>query len=408
MNISILTVSNSEVIAAAPNNALGLLASTLYKSGFNIAENSRLCVDSAVIERGLTKAYENSDCVIVITQDQIDYAYATKKTIAKYFGDEVTPNTYAKNALANFYKNLNVPLPKDALSHAQMPTKARAIINDLGPMQGFLLESGSKTLFFMPYTEVELTDMFTKSVLPYLTQKSKERSKTLIFKLFGLTQNEVLKILSDLRKNKQKINIICSETLLDSELIINFSEKTEQMVIDGLVATVYKRLGGYIYADSDISLPECLLKLLSIKNNTLACAEDATSGAVSAGLLAADLKASERLVESFIVPTKNSKIKNLGVEADLFRGANVDANEVVYQMAVGALENSSADFVAATYAKDQTFYLGIGTVEGIHVFTQNFKGSLRELISKFTSCTYFNLIKKIKKNDFNLPQNVVQ
>ncbi|MDR0850386.1 MAG: CinA family protein [Christensenellaceae bacterium] len=408
MNISILTVSNSEVISTAPNSALCLVASTLHKSGFNIAENNHLSVDAAVTLSNLTQAYEHSDCVILAVQDQIDYAYVLKKTVAKYFEDEVVPNIYAKNALSNYYKAQNVPLPKDALSHAQMPKSARAILNDLGPMQGFLMEKQGKLLFFMPYTEIELKDMFIKSVLPYLIENTKERSKTIIFKLFGLTQNEILSILKDLRKNKQKINIICSETLLDCELIIDFSEKTEQIVIDGLVSTIYKRLGNYIYADSDISLPECLLGLLNVKNNSLVCAEDATCGAVSAGLLAAGPKAAERLVESFIVPNKNSKIKNLGVDADLFRGANVDANEVVYQMAVGALENSSANFVVATFSKGDTLYLGIGTTDGIHVYTQNFKGLLKERISKFSSAAYFNLIKKIKKNDFNLPQNVVQ
>lgn len=408
MNISILTISNSEVISTAPNSALCLVSSTLYKSGFNIVQNNHLSVDAAVIESSITQAYEHSDCVILAVQDQIDYAYVAKKTIAKYFNDEVAPNTYAKNALSNYYKAQNVPLPKDALSHAHMPKSARAILNDLGPMQGFLTEAKGKLLFFMPLSEVELKDMFIKSVLPYLIENTKERSKTIIFKLFGLSQNEILSILKDLRKNKQKINIICSETLLDSELIINFSEKTEQIVIDGLVATIYKRLGNFIYADSDISLPECLLNLLNVKNSSLACAEDATCGMVGAGLLAVDRGACDRLVESFIVPNKVSKINNLGVDIHLFRSAKIDANEVVYQMAVGALENSSADFVASTLACDKTLYLGIGTTEGVHVYTHDFEGSLKERIAKFTSATFFNLIKKIKKNDFNLPQNVVK
>ena len=406
MNISILTVSHSEVIAAAKNSGLSFMASVLYKSGFNVKQQNSVEVDPAVIESSIKIALAYSDCLIIAAQDQIDYSYVVKKTIGKIFEEEIKANTYAKNNLTLYYKNQNIPLPKDVLSYSQIPSSARAIINDMGPMQGFLLEKNDKIIFFLPLNEAELKNMFTSSVLPYLLDNSNKRNKTIIYKTFGLTQNEMLSLLKDLRKNKQKVNIICNENLLDGEIIINFPENTDSIVTDGICAAIYKRLNAFVYADSDVSLSECLINLLALKSSTLVCAEDATCGNFTKTFLSEN-NANKYLTESYITPADAAKCKILGVEEGLFAKTKPDPNEIVYQMALGALENSGCDFVLSTFAMESTLYLGLGTKEGIHIYSQKFSGTKQELICKFTGAAYFNLIKKIKKNDFDLTRSKV-
>ena len=76
-------------------------------------------------------------------------------------------------------------------------------------------------------------------------------------------------------------------------------------------------------------------------------------------------------------------------------------------MALGALENSGADFVLATFGISNQCFYAIGNSKGIHLYNEFFSGNSLELTKKGTSAGFFHLIKKIKKNDFHLEQSTV-
>jgi nicotinamide-nucleotide amidase len=286
-----------------------------------------------------------------------------------------------------------------------MPKSARAITNDLGVNQGFLMSANDKTLVFMPLEATQLKSMFITSALPYLIERCNKLNKVSVLKTFGLSGGELMSLLKDIRKNKQKVEIICSEKHLDGEVIINYPERLDKIVIDGYVSAVFKRLSAYIYADSDTTLQEKLFSLLHLSNSTLSVAEDATNGLFISTFYKHNQDAKLALKEAYFVPTDESKVKILGVERDILRKTQIDGSDIAYQMAVGTLENAGSDYIAATYAIGNMLYLALGNTEGIHVLKQKYE--TEELEPVFTNSAYFNLIRKIKKKDFHLPQTTI-
>ena len=407
MRLGILVVSNNEIIATNTNDSLALVSSELYKSGFDVTDKIIMNVDCEKIKLRLTQMYEENDIVILLADDQIDYSFVTKKAISDFYKVDLIANSFAKNNVSAYYKALNVPEPKEVSSYSLLPNNSRCITNEFGPMQGFLIEEGEKSLFYMPTESGQLRQMFISSVLPYLLSKTNTLNKTYVFKTFGLKRSEILGLIKDLKKNKQKINLICNEKLLDGELIINYPANIDDTVLDTFVSTIYTRLNNYIYAETDTTLVERLYDLLSLNNITLVTAEDYTCGNIASKFLTENASGNDVLIESYVTLTDNAKEKQLGVDKEVLKNATKKPDEVAYQMAIGALENSGADFVLATFGISNQCFYAIGNSKGIHLYNEFFSGNSLELTKKGTSAGFFHLIKKIKKNDFHLEQSTV-
>ena len=407
MNLSILAISNNEIIATNSNDSLALVSAEFFKSGFNIVDKIIMNVDSEKIEKRLAEMTCESDIVVVLGDEQIEYSFVTKKAIAKFYGVELMTNNFAKNNISAYYKAINVPEPKEVSSYALLPSNSRCITNEFGPMQGFLIENGNKTLFYMPIEASQLRQMFISSVLPYTLSKANKLNKTYVFKTFGLKRSEIVGLIKDLKKNKQKVTLICNEKLLDGEIIINYPSNIDDVVVDGFVSTIYKRLNNYIYAETDTTLEERLRDLLSLNNLTLATAEDFTAGSIASNFLTNTNDGSKFLIESYITPNDSSKERLLGVDKEVLKQEANKPDDVAYQMAIGALESSGADFVIATFGVGNTCYYAIGNAQGIHLYNETFSGNAFEITKKGTSAGFYHLIKKIKKNDFHFGQSTV-
>lgn len=407
MNAGILVVSNNEIIATNTNDSLSLVSSELFKSGFDVTSKVIINADTNKIQSHLEQMNIENELLFVLCDDQIDFSFITKKAIAKFYNAELITNAFAKNNISKFYKSVNVPEPKEVSSYAIIPNNGRCITNEYGPMQGFLIEYSAKSLFFMPVEASQLRQIFISSVLPYLLSKTNNLNKTYVFKTFGLKRSEILGLIKDLKKNKQKITLICNEKLLDGELIINYGPDIDDSILDDFVSTIYTRLSNYIYAESDTTLVERLYDLLKLNNMTLATAEDYTCGNISSKFLSENPEGNKILIESYVTPNALSKERLLGVDRELLRMAERKPDEVAYQMAIGALESSGADFVLATFGINNQCYYAIGNTRGIHLYSEIFSGNALELTKKGTSAGFFHLIKKIKKNDFHLEKSTV-
>ncbi len=407
MKVGILVVSNNEIIATNANDSLSLVSSELFKSGFDVTDKMIINVDMDKIISRLNQLQEENDITLLLADDQIDFSFVTKKAIAKYFNVDLIANNFAKNNIGKFYKSVNIPEPKEVSSYAILPNNGRCITNEFGPMQGFLIEENNKSLFFMPVEASQLRQMFISSVLPYLLSKTNKLNKTYVFKTFGLKRSEILGLIKDLKKNKQKITLICNEKLLDGELIINYGPEVDDTMLDSFVSTIYTRLSNYIYAESDTTLVERLFDLLKLNNMTLATAEDYTCGNIASKFLSENPEGNKILIESYVTPKDLAKERLLGVDREVLKNAEKKPDEVAYQMAIGALESSGADFVLATFGINNQCYYAIGNSKGIHLYSEIFSGNALELTKKGTSAGFFHLIKKIKKNDFHLEQSTV-
>ena len=77
-------------------------------------------------------------------------------------------------------------------------------------------------------------------------------------------------------------------------------------------------------------------------------------------------------------------MKLLGVEREVFKKPVIDQEEIAYQMALGALENSGADIVVSNCGdlENGELTFAIGSHEGIHIFNQMGEGTTEQKIKE--------------------------
>lgn len=408
MKVAILNISSSD-IACNQVNDLGIISSQLYKNGFEVEGVFNFSFSPSLIKQAIDQLVESVDCLILACESTVERCYSVKKIISDKFNCELVNNDFAKNNLEEVAKSKNVPLKREDYSYSQLPSIARCIKNPLGVFQGFLIEKTNKLLFFLPSSKMELHNMFFSSVLPYLLKKMDFSNLTYIFKVFGLTLNELNSLLKDQIKNKHGITIVCQESYLDSEVVIRLSSKTKKETANEFISLVYTKLLPYIYNDSDKSLCETIFDFLEIRNKKLVFAEGFTSGELTSTFNKMVSGASSVLAGSFFAFTKESQISTLGVTESLYNNPIIDFSQIAYEMCLGAMDRAKADIsVSSLFDEEKSkLYFAIGNNEGIHVFNEVLQGTHEEKIKQATNIIFYNLIKKIKQYDFHIGKTVL-
>ncbi len=409
MKISIITISNAEVISSKKNNSINQICSSLYKNKQDVLYCQTIKANSSVLKNSLDSALEISDCVILICQNEWDTFYMTKKIICDVFSTQMEVSDYAKTNIEEFSSTKNIPLRKEDFSCMQMPKIARTIKNPFSVFQGCLCQNNDKTIFLLPLQYDELYHIFFSSVMPFILDLNSENSKTFILKTFGITLSDLSHLLRDQIKNKYNIEVVCNEYLQSGEVVIKVPKGVRSEVYDKLVNNVYTKLLPYVYSEKDESQAELICSILKMRNMTISFAEDFTAGNMCAELYKNSSDARDVVGEVYITPSNKSKSKLLGVDEATFRKSSIDYTDISYQMALGVLENSGADVVVANCGDFETgdCVFAIGNKEGIHVFSQNVSGSPEQKIKMASGMIFFQLIKKLKQNDFYLGKTTI-
>ena len=402
MKISIITISNSEVISFKKNNSINEICYSLYKNSQDVQYMQIIKASSSVLSNSLTSALSISDCVILICQNEWDNFYMTKKVLCDYFSTKMVLSDYAKRYVEEYAQYKNVPLKKEDFYCMQMPEIARTIKNPFSVFQGCLCQQNEKSVFLLPLQYDELYHIFFSSVLPFILNLKGDDSKTFILKTFGISLIDMTHLLRGDFKNKFNIEVVCNEYLLLGEVVIKVPKGVRSDSCQNFISSIYSKLSPYVYSEDDESLPELVCSLLSLNNLKIAFAEDFTAGNLCDDLFSYSSNASKVVVEGYFTPTNLSKSRLLGVDESVFKKAKIDFLDIVYQMALGVLENSGADVVVANSGNldEGICCFAIGTREGIHVFSKAVKGSSEQKIKMASGEIFFELVKKLKQNDF--------
>ena len=409
MKVALVVMSNSEVVATTKNNLFGEMRSALFKNSQDVVWFSTIKSQSELLSKSIDAGLADANVVIVACENSVDKMYMAKRVLCDKFACSLENSLFAKKNIDDFCSTFNVPLRKEDNAYYQMPSVARTIKNPIGLFQGCLLEKDEKIVFLLPLEHEQLRHMFFSSVLPYILQCNKTQFKTFVFKTFGIKHQEMLLLLKEFFANKQNIEVVCSEFLLEGEVVLKVSNAARQDFVDNFVKTIYTKLLPYVYSDQDESMEEFIKTLLVMQNKTIVFAEDFTGGAMASAFFSNIADASKFLKASFVTVDKESKQKILGVQQNLLEKPTVDCGEVAYQMAVGALKASGADVAVSSFGNIESgkLWFAIGTAEGVHVFDAAFEGGLQQKIAKAKNTIFFKLIKKIKQTDFHLGETVI-
>lgn len=217
-------------------------------------------------------------------------------------------------------------------------------------------------------------------------------NKVVVFKLFGKDKDEVLSLLEE---NEIKNCLVSGEGLLTD---IYFNDFEREGFINEQEVLINNLFKDQIYSQSELSLPEVVVKLLNICQKPLYIFDGFTGGEIIS-----NLKCQAENLKIF------GEVFNISYQNDFLQKQNEercyrDEREFVYQTAYNAVSEKKNGFSLSIIGRkiDNTYkiQMAIASLKSIDVYNLKINGNWCDCVKAVKNWALFNLVKKLREKDF--------
>ncbi len=345
MKTAILTVGTEILFGQIVNTNAAYLSRELNNLGFDVMYHYSVGDNPKRLLELIHLAFRDCDMIITTgglgpTQDDL-----TKETIAKAMGERIVVSDMAMEALKSHYRKSERPMTENNLKQAYMPESAEVLPNDQGTAPGFWLEKDGKIIVSMPGPPREMTNMFSKEVMPRLRSLQDSVIHYRILRTFGLGESKMETVLLPLIDEQTDPTIATYAKAGECSLRIASKRATLQeakKAVDDMSQRVMDIIGEYVYSQDNEDLKDVVGRLLISKNITVSCAESCTGG-LFAGTLT-DIPGISCVFDRGIVTYSNkAKMEELGVKEDTLETFGAVSSQTAAEMAQGLAEKTGSD-----------------------------------------------------------------
>ena len=346
---SIITIGDELLIGQVIDTNSAWMAQELNKAGVKVIR--RLAVGDVWndIWTALDEESKHADIILITgglgpTADDI-----TKPLLCKYFGGTMKVDEGALQNVKNIFENiLKRPLINRNLQQAEVPDCCSVLQNKRGTAPGMWFEKMGKIFVSMPGVPHEMKGMMELDVIPQLLKRFSFPHivhNTLL--TVGVGESFLAEIIQEFEAalpsyiklaylpNYGMVRLRLTATGFDA-VSIN-KEVAEQF---GSLKTL---LQAYLATDKDEPMQQVVAKLLLSNKKTISTAESCTGGYI-ASLFTAAAGASAYYSGSVVSYSYEAKERLLQVDKNLLETTGAVSEEVVIQMAKGALKNIGTDY----------------------------------------------------------------
>jgi nicotinamide-nucleotide amidase len=415
---SIITIGDELLIGQVIDTNSAWMAQELNKAGIRVARRVAVGDVWDEIWNALNEESKHSPIILITgglgpTSDDI-----TKPLLCKYFGGRLVIDEGAKQNVINIFTKLNRPIIERNLLQAEVPNVCTVIENKRGTAPGMWFEKPAPTTFggeekkiifvSMPGVPHEMKGMMEDDVIPQLSKQFKLPyivHRTLL--TAGVGESFLAELIQDFETalpshiklaylpNYGMVRLRLStsgfnKTAIENEIEIHFTQ-LQQLVSNYLVTT------------QDEPLQNVVGKLLLAKKQTLCTAESCTGGYI-AHLLTSIAGSSVFYDGSVVSYSYSAKEDLLGVNHQTLLTKGAVSEEVVIEMAKGALQNIKSNYVIAVSGimgpgggmpekPIGTVWVAIGNKQKIETQKLHFRFD-RERNIQLTAAATLNLLRK--------------
>jgi nicotinamide-nucleotide amidase len=227
-----------------------------------------------------------------------------------------------------------------------------------------------------------------------------------VFKLFGVNEKALSSFLEE-----SGVLFTIDKFANDYLLKLDFSS-LDDIKVDEITKDFLAKFGKFVYAESDISLKEQLVKILTVRGEKISTAESFTGGGVAHEITSVS-GASKVFYEGVVAYSPDSKHLRLGVSYQTLDTFKPVSSQVACEMVKGLLEVSDTDFaisttgIAGPNSDSSDFevglcYIGIGSKSKITVFKHKFKGNRQEIIKNGIDIALFHAIIALRSGNYDV------
>ena len=352
INTSIITIGDELLIGQVIDTNSAWMAQQLNKAGIRVTRRVAVGDIWDEIWNALNEETLHADIILITgglgpTADDI-----TKPLLCKYFGGKMIVD---EAALANvkflFEKIFKREITERNIKQAEVPDVCTVIQNTRGSAPGMWFEKAGKIFVSMPGVPHEMKGMMETTVIPELVKSFDIpfiEHRTLM--TFGIGESSIADMIIDFEEAlppQIKLAYLPNYGMVRLRLTASGSNKDEiETVLNEKFSSLQQLVAAYMITNEDEKMEDILGKLLLQKNKTMCTAESCTGGYIAH--LITSIPGSSAFYDGSVV-TYSYKAKEdiLQVKERTLIEKGAVSEEVVLEMAKGALQNIRSDYTIA-------------------------------------------------------------
>jgi len=276
------------------------------------------------------------------TQDDL-----TRDVLAKVAGVALREDAESLRSIEALFARRGRTMTERNRGQALIPEGAEPLANPIGTAPGMAMVVGSSLVACLPGVPSELKRMFHEQVVPTLRHR-KLATKIIAHRkinLFGKGESDVEADALDLtaRGRIPEVGITASQATISFRISAEGGTEAEALAaIEPTASIIYERFADLIVGEGTDDVAEATAIELDRTGLTIATAESCTGGLL-AHLITTAPGTSRSLVGGVVPYSVDSKVKPLGVPADLIEAEGVVSAAVAARMATQVVERFGAD-----------------------------------------------------------------
>lgn len=351
MNATIINIGNELLNGHSINTNAAFIAQQLTSIGVNVNEILVVKDDASDIKNAIKHSEYNSTLVITTgglgpTNDDL-----TKKTISEYFDTHLVWNEDVWQNILKLFKHRNAKIPDINRTQAFVPQNAHIFKNRLGTAPAFMLQKAQFSLVALPGFADEAEVILKEEVIPFILQKFKLTSYLLKTYLFSsISESLLAEKLSEWETQFYKVGFsvayLPQPGLIKFKLSCSELDSQKQLLLNKFKDFCHQELSDFFVSDIDLPISAILGNELKLQHKTLCTAESCTGGYIAHQITSVS-GSSEYFKGSIVAYSNKVKVDVLKVNSDTLEQFGAVSEEVVTQMAKGALDLLKSDYSIA-------------------------------------------------------------
>jgi nicotinamide-nucleotide amidase len=348
LRVQLLLTGNEIMSGDTVDSNSAMIAQRLGDAGIGVYRKVTVGDDTALLTAELAAMTAAADVVIVNGGLGPTIDDLTAQILATVAGVSLREHPQAVAHLQQWCARRNLQLNAANLKQAMLPEGADIIDNPVGSAVGFAMTVGGCRVICTPGVPSELSAMLGGIVeelaarLPNRAQRSVLRLQT-----FGLGESTAQQIINDgVRDWPPEVELGFRAGAPQMEIKLTVSGAAARAAQQHCRAQLEELFGDHIIGDGDITLAQKVLALLRERGASLTTAESCTGGLI-ASMLTRVPGSSDGFHAGFVTYSNAIKQSVLGVSPDTLALHGAVSEEVVREMALGALHRSGADYAIA-------------------------------------------------------------
>lgn len=283
----------------------------------------------------------------------------TRDALAHAMGVELEENPEAIEEIAAVFARYRHPMTESNRVQALIPVGAKRIVNPYGTAPGIHATLGDAQVFCMPGVPKEMRQMFDQTIRPLMEGAPGATSEYMRrLHMCGRGESDIGEQLRHLMKERSNPEV--GTTVAESIITVRMYAKGDTMdearkISEAAEKDIRAILEQDIFGVDGESLPVCVLNLLRERKAKLVTAESCTGGMLASMLV--DIPgSSDVFVDGVVAYANETKMRRLGVSAEILEKHGAVSRETAAAMAENPLR--TGDYSLPVYALATTGVAG--------------------------------------------------